>query len=99
MQVVAAMDNLVQFTFDLDAAGSDFTGDLAGLAYENFFGSELTVDGAVDSCFFRDVERALENHAVSDHKVVGLIKIGCHRTLTVKGLILKKLQVIIKNSD
>jgi hypothetical protein len=83
MQVVAAVNDLVHFAFDLNGAGGDFTGDFSRLANKDFFRGQLSIDGAVDRGFFGNVERALESDAVANHQIVGLINIGCHKSVSL----------------
>ena len=83
VQMVTAMDHLVQLAFDFNTAGRDFAGDLAGLANKYFLSGQFAIDRAVDRGFFRHIQGSLECHAITDHEVVGLIHIGCHKNLSV----------------
>jgi hypothetical protein len=49
VQVIAAVNNLMQFAFHFNAAGSDFASDFSRLANENFFSGELPINRAVNS--------------------------------------------------
>jgi len=84
MQMVTAMDHLMQFAFNFNAASSHFARDFSGLTNKNFLSSQFAVNSTVDGRFLGDIQSTLESNAVTDHEVIGLIHIGCHVRLSFK---------------
>lgn len=52
MQMVTAVNDLVQFAFDFNGSSSDFAGDFSRLANKDFFRGQLAIYGAVNGGFW-----------------------------------------------
>ena len=66
VQVIAAMYDLVQLTFDFDASCRDLARDLARLTNEDFFSGKLTIDRSINGGFFGYVQSTFEGHAIAN---------------------------------
>mgnify|MGYP003328179427 CR=1 FL=1 len=66
VQVIAAVNNLMQFAFHFNTAGSDLASDFARLANEDFFSGKLTIDRSINGGFFGYVQSTFEGHAIAN---------------------------------